>query len=376
MSNLEQKISNLTSKEKNASTSVEIFNLSKESERAIVEEYIQAGKIEYIVDEYLDQLEELEETQKPEVVAQKFEQTYTKPSLNTSILDGIWVYYPWKKTLVHILKEKEFIAVRNSRNFNLITQEEQKMFASSVIGIAGLNVGHPGAICLALEGGARNLKIADFDPLSLANLNRFRAGLCDLGTNKAILTARQLHEIDPYYTLDVYDKGITPENMNDFMTSPKLDLLIEETDNLVLKIKLREVAKKNKIPVLMVTGSGAGLVIDIERYDTEENGELLNGHLSEGIQKDIFQIKPGETKFEDLIALLRDFIGEKHLDDRLVKSFPEIGKTLAGIPQLSEASFLRGACLCYFARQIVTGGNAPSGRYIFNMDSIVKDLGV
>ena len=60
------------------------------------------------------------------------------------------------------------------------------------------------------------MKLADNDILSLSNLNRFRAGLPDLGVNKAVLTARQIYEINPFAKLEVFDKGISPENIENF----------------------------------------------------------------------------------------------------------------------------------------------------------------
>src|SRR5690606_33598474 len=38
---------------------------------------------------------------------------------------GLWVYYPWRNTLVRTLNETDFIRLRTSRNRYKITQEEQ-----------------------------------------------------------------------------------------------------------------------------------------------------------------------------------------------------------------------------------------------------------
>src|SRR3989344_1251456 len=76
--------------------------------------------------------------------------------------DGNWIFYPWRKTLVHVLEKKDYEKLRASRNHNLITEKEQDQFKRSRIGIAGLNVGNPAAICIALESGANEMKFADF----------------------------------------------------------------------------------------------------------------------------------------------------------------------------------------------------------------------
>jgi len=65
-------------------------------------------------------------------------------------------------------------------------------------------------------------------------------------------------------------------------------------------------------------------------------------------------------------------MGAKYLTQRLQQSFPLVGSKLAGIPQLAESSFLRGAAVCYFVRQIVLGKRISSGRYYLNLGTIVK----
>lgn len=54
---------------------------------------------------------------------------------------GVWVYYPWKKTLVHLLDRDEFVFLRTNRNRNKITEEEQQILSKKAVGIVGLSVG-------------------------------------------------------------------------------------------------------------------------------------------------------------------------------------------------------------------------------------------
>jgi hypothetical protein len=287
--------------------------------------------------------------------------------------ESVWIYYPWSRTLTHILNKEDFRLVRLSRNKNLITNQEQEKFSRQIIGIAGLTVGNPAALCIILEGGAEKMKFADNDVLELSNLNRFRASLGDLGTNKAVLSAQQAYEIDPFIDIEIFDKGISEENIDKFLLEPKIDLLIEEMDNLTLKIKIRKKARDYKIPVLMVTGNGPGLIVDIERFDLEPNLPLLNGYLKENVIERISKVS-STTPFQEKINMARDFIGKEFLTDRLNQSFDLVGKRLASIPQISESSFLRGAVLCYFAREIALGGKVSSGRYFLNFDTMLSKL--
>ncbi|KKR14816.1 MAG: Dinucleotide-utilizing enzyme [Candidatus Falkowbacteria bacterium GW2011_GWA2_39_24] len=288
-------------------------------------------------------------------------------------LIDVWIYYPWNKVLVRILNKEDYRLLRLSRNKNLITNEEQKKFSHQKIGIAGLNVGNPGALCIVLEGGAETMKFADNDILELSNLNRFRASLENLGINKAILSAHQAYEIDPFINIEIFDRGVSEDNIDQFLTQPRIDLLIEEMDNLPLKIRIRERAKYYKIPVLMVTGNGPGLIIDVERFDLEPNLPLLNGYLKENVIKRISTTLTETMSIQEKSMLARDFIGTEFLNEKLKQSFDLVGKELASIPQTSESSFLRGVALCYFARQIATNYPVPSGRYHFSLDSLIND---
>lgn len=284
---------------------------------------------------------------------------------------GLWIYYPWRACLVHTLDRASFQKTRISRNFNLVLPSEQKKFAELKIGIAGLNVGNPAAVCLALEGGGKFMKFADPDILTLSNLNRFRAGVPDLGLNKAVLSARQVYEINPFISVEVWDEGLHENTLERFLLKPKIDILIEEMDNLRLKIMIRELAKKYHIPVIMVTGNGENVIADVERYDLNPRLPLLSGHL----KKDIYEkIMSGKTVFSgrEKLMLARDFMGQKFLTRRLRKSFLEVGVRLVGIPQLAESSFLRGAALCWLVRKIATGEKVPSGRYSLRLDALLK----
>jgi hypothetical protein len=178
----------------------------------------------------------------------------------------IWIYYPWHHTAIHILPEKQFYYLKTCRNFNLITPQEQKKIKNALIGLTGLNVGNPAAIALTFQGFTK-FKLADNDILELSNLNRFAAGLrlIDLNQSKTILTAKQIYDINPFCQIKIYPQGLNEKNLKDFLIKPKIDILTEEMDNLVLKIKIRELAKKYKIPVIMVTGNESDIILDIER---------------------------------------------------------------------------------------------------------------
>lgn len=350
-----------------------IFDLKKQGDRKNLSRILKSKEVRTVVDNLAEEKQELAIVKKPKLMSHSFGVKLKKEKPNNEIVsrDGVWVYYPWQASLVHILDQKSYSILRMARNQNLITPGEQKKFAKIKIGIAGLNVGNPAAICLALEGGAIKMKFADNDTLSLSNLNRFRASIADLGLNKAVLSARQVYEINPFAKIGVWEKGISQERINEFLLKPRIDILIEEMDNLKLKILIRQEARKNKIPVLMVTGNGPNVIIDIERFDLDPKTPLLNSRLRKEVIEKIQTMDPEQTPFQKRVFLARDFIGAKYLTQRLRDSFPLVGRKLASIPQLAESSFLRGAALCYFVRQVAVGKKISSGRYYLNLDQIV-----
>ncbi len=340
-----------------------VFDLGKESDIQSIDELIEKKKITKVVDYLHEQKKELQLINDPKLLYEGVDAVKIKNE------EGVWIYYPWLSSLVHCLKEGDYNRLRLSRNRELITEEEEKEFASLKIGFAGLNVGNPIAICTALEGGSLALmKLADNDTLDFTNLNRFRATVADQGINKAILTARQVYEVSPFVKTEVLDKGISAEGIEDFLLRPRIDILVEEMDNLPLKIKIREKAREHGIPVVMITGNGAGVIVDVERYDKDKSSRVLNGYLKDDV---IERIKNPVSTLDEKIALARDFMGKEHLSPRLNKSFGLIGRELVGIPQISEASFLRGAVVCNILRNLLRK-DIPSGRYSFSLSDIIK----
>lgn len=129
---------------------------------------------------------------------------------------GIWAYYPWNNRLIHLVDAAEFYELRTSRNQYKITREEQDKLATKKIGIVGLSVGNAIAVTMAMERICGEIRLADFDTLDLTNLNRIRCGIHQLGLNKAIVTAREIAEIDPFIEVKVFDDGLTAENIQAF----------------------------------------------------------------------------------------------------------------------------------------------------------------
>ncbi|WP_067569821.1 Rv1355c family protein [Nocardia acidivorans] len=268
---------------------------------------------------------------------------------------GVWVWYPWTGDLVHLLPEQDFRAVRTDRNRYRITAEEQRRLAGTRIGVVGLSVGNAAAIALATEGIGGVFKLADFDRIGLTDLNRLRARVADLGVDKTVLTARQLLEIDPFVRIELHSMGIRDLLVDDFLLGGgRLDLLVEECDDLHTKVLLRERARAHGIPVLMGT-SDRGM-LDVERFDLEPDRPLLHGLLGAVRAKQLRGLS-AQDKMPHIMAIL----GEPSV--RAAASLPEVGRTIGGWPQLASAVALGGAIITDTARRLLLGESVPSGRY-------------
>ncbi|RVU86431.1 Rv1355c family protein [Leucothrix sargassi] len=271
-----------------------------------------------------------------------------------------WVAYPWRKVAIELLGPQSFKKLRCDRNRNKITDEEQADLLGMNIGVVGLSTGHVIAHTLVMEGVCGHIKLADFDLLEVSNLNRIPASLLDINVNKAVITARRIAELDPYLTVDVYDKGLLDSNIDSFMEG--LDIVIEECDSLDVKVLVREAAKKRRIPVLMATSDGG--IMDVERYDTDKDLKPFHG-LTE---IDASELKDLSRRDKSGYALAI-FEGDK-ITARLAASMVEIDYTVKTWSQLASDVTQGAAMVTTAVRRIGTGKPTPSSRTRMDMDQL------
>ena len=270
-----------------------------------------------------------------------------------------WVYYPWRSALVHVRGPDTFHRIRLDRNRNHITEAEQRTLQSLKIGIVGLSVGHAIAHLLAMEGLVGTLRLADHDTLDLTNLNRVPATLLDLGTNKAVVCARRVLEIDPYLKVEVFDDGIHKDNLDAFLEG--LDVVVEECDALDWKIRVREEARARGICTLMAT-SDRGL-LDVERFDREPRRPLLHGLVGALCSEQLGGLST-EQKVPHALAIL----GGEDISSRLAASLIEVGQSLETWPQLGSEVVLGATQVAHAVRRFGLGQHLPSGRQRLDLD--------
>ncbi|MDE2025862.1 MAG: hypothetical protein KGJ07_05190 [Patescibacteria group bacterium] len=225
-----------------------------------------------------------------------------------------------------------------TNNSKLMTDPEKKfswhhvrnIFDNAVIGVVGASVG--GNI---LEGCMREIrpktaKIADYDWVEITNLNRLERGSLrflaaskaermDLKNSfdvtrvsKAEVAAYEQHMLDPYAEWYVYSEGIHEENIQQFLlgneNEPRLDILIEECDDLRIKLDLRKQCRKHKIPLLMI--SDWGHMVEAQFYDYKNNPSLSMGYKTsdETIETQL-NTAMESGKREDRFSFIRSLCG-------------------------------------------------------------------
>ena len=285
--------------------------------------------------------------------------------LSTHRGHDIWIYYPWKNILIHSPSEKLYFTLRTARNRNIITIKEQSNYHSIKVGIVGLSVGSAILVALVRSGGPKTIKLADFDKIEVTNLNRINANLLDVGTNKALVAAQEVWKIDPFAVLDVWQHGVNERNLKEFIArQPKLDIFIDEMDDIPLKILARVICKKHKIPVVMATDNGDSVLIDVERFDLEPQRNIFHGMIDGQPKK-----KYGKRlTYKQWLTLATKIVSAEYLTSRMQSSLLEIGNSIPAVPQLGTTASLAGSAISYVVRRIANGQDMPSGRYQLNLE--------
>ncbi len=277
---------------------------------------------------------------------------------------GEWVYFPWNGVLMHVLDHEMHFEVRTARNKNLINKEEQQKLYDGVVAIAGLSVGSHPALTLAMMGASREIHIADGDEISASNLNRIRYDYTKIGEKKCDVVKEYIYQMNPYAIVHAYNKGIDANNVDAFLKD--VDVLIEEVDHLETKITLRLEAKKRKIPVVMGTDNGDGVILDIERFDLHPELQLFNGVIGDVTVEEFKKFPPTE-----LPKLATKIAGPKLVAPKMLLSLLEVGRSLYSWPQLGDAATLCGVTVAFVVKRILLGEAVREGKVEVNLDEIL-----
>lgn len=264
---------------------------------------------------------------------------------------GNWIYFPWESRIVHLLGRDDYFDVITSRNQNKITRAEQLRLREMRVGVVGLSVGGEAAVTVAQEHLCGHMVLADFDRLDLSNLNRLDAGCDGLGVNKAVLVARRILRIDPYFELTVLEDGVTAQNLEHFMGG--LDLLIEECDSPEIKVATRASARKHGINLVFAADERGFL--SVEPYGYWPDLELFHGRINVN--------QPPRDAYATQLSFFRaltDWMGGwDNISARSRQSLEQVGATLCGYPQLATEARTAASQIGHVARRLLLGERLP-----------------
>jgi molybdopterin/thiamine biosynthesis adenylyltransferase len=279
-------------------------------------------------------------------------------------VEGVWVFYPWARRLVRVLPAELHRELRVDRNRYAITLPEQAALAALRVAVAGLSVGRSVVSTLVHEGIGGELRLADFDVLDLSNLNRVIGGVSDVGVSKVVLAAREVAELDPFVRVAVYPRGVEDATVAEFVAGA--DVVVDECDDLAMKVLLREHARALGKPVVMAT-SHRGM-LDVERFDLEPGRPLLHGLLGD-VSSAALRRLTTKQKVPFVIRLL----DPASLSERAAASLVEVKETLSTWPQLASDVALGGAMVANAVRRIALGRLTASGRFFADLDELTSE---
>jgi hypothetical protein len=265
----------------------------------------------------------------------------------------VYVYYPWNNTLVKTVQADDYAALKTNRNQDLITAKEQAILAKYTVAVLGMSVGSNIAFVLTQAGISNKIVLADFDELDTTNLNRILAGVHEVGVNKTVVAAHRIYEDNPFAEVTLLQEGVNESNLEELLKAGTINCIVEEIDDISFKIHARLLAMKYKVPVVMVTDNGDGVVLHVERYDLGHNKIW-------GKSADYFEKKLSEGPMTKEMAggiIMHDIVGGVHrVDPKMIMSVKRVlAKELVSWSQLGSAAILGGVIASYTIKKIALG---------------------
>jgi hypothetical protein len=333
-----------------------------------VNSFLKKNKYVTFIDAFSHQLKELVFIKNHQLIGEDKEDTFKSKFFKEFVQKNndnfTHVYFPWNHTLTKIIKKADYLVLKTNRNRDLITEEEQKKLSNYRIGVFGMSVGSNIAFVLTQAGISNEITIADFDNLDTTNLNRILAGVHQVGLNKTIIASRRIYEDNPFAKVNLFPKGINSKDLESLLKNKKLDCIVEEIDDIAMKIETRFLAIKYKIPVVMITDNGDGVVLHIERYDLGYKN-IFNKPVSYWSKLKIN--KPTKEQAGNII--MNDIVGGiDKVDPRMIKSVKKVlNKELVSWSQLGSAAIFGGVITTFVIKEIIRNNKKPYLVKYFNL---------
>lgn len=311
------------------------------------------------VDAFSRQLKELFFIENNSFIGADKEAAYLTPEFKAycekKSQDFTHVYFPWNSHLTKTVKADDYFRLKTNRNQDLITLEEQKKLRDIRVGVFGMSVGSNIAFVLAQSGISNTITIADFDELDTTNLNRILGGVHQIGLNKSTMAAQRIYEGNPFAEVKALTDGISIENLEKMLKNKELDIIVEEIDDIKMKIETRTLAMKYKVPVIMITDNGESAMLHIERYDLGHD-KIFDKDLTYWKSK----VHDKMTKMDVGMIIEQDIFGGKEkIEPKMIASVMRVfKKELVSWSQLGTAAILGSVVATIAIKRIVLEKNS------------------
>jgi hypothetical protein len=244
-------------------------------------------------------------------------------------------------------------------------EEIRDRLSDTVVGFIGASLGSNVIEGVVREMRPRIAKLADPDYLEATNLNRLqhgslrylaqarshrtdhRNGFETRFVNKVELVAYENQLIDPYMNWYLYPEGATPENLDLFLLGdgrePRLDYVVEEADDLRIKIEVRKRARQHGIPVFMASDLGHRSQAQLQDFNAHSSAPLgfrvADAELLARLER---CLSTGDRSH--LFELVGAMLGEDFAVDEYRSWVDQIGEQpTSSIPQSGAVAQLSGA---------------------------------
>lgn len=256
--------------------------------------------------------------------------------------------------------DDELIREQLARNYAFLGEEGMKALKAQNVVVVGAGGVGSWVVTMLVRSGIYNIKVIDFDQVSLSSLNRHScANLKDVGTSKVGCLKKHLQEIAPWCNIDAVHELWTKDNAQRLLFGENGDekptFVIDCIDNIDTKVDLLEFVYVHQIPV--ISSMGAATKSDPTRINvgdlstTEEDplARTVRRRLKQrGITKGItvvFSAEKPDPRKASLLPLPEDEFQKGKVDelsalkDFRVRILPVLG-TMPGVFGLTIASWL------------------------------------
>jgi tRNA A37 threonylcarbamoyladenosine dehydratase len=180
--------------------------------------------------------------------------------------------------------DAEILEEQFTRNVQFLGLEnQQRVHAARVLVVGGGGVGSHAAIALA-RGGVLNIRVIDFDRVTVSSLNRHASGtLSEVGMSKVESIKRAIKRFSPWTEVDAIERMFTREEADELIKQYKPDYVIDCIDNVPTKVDLLEYCVKEGIRV--VTSCGSACKKDPSKIRIGHLGEVYEDELGRAVRQ-------------------------------------------------------------------------------------------